>query len=193
MRFLSKFGRYGVQCQHEIAEPFATGQVRLLQRSIIAYFKPWGMRPLERELAIAHWGGSFNGFYQEQDEVTVVPPDYRIGVFDSEVGQAENGWSDEERELVEKTLIETGALTDNVIAVPLTVVPPPWPRYDEFTGTTEQLVRKLVEEGHDLVATLEYERANQKRPELMAALKDLIDDPDALLELQPEQSEEIVG
>ena len=192
MRFIAKYGSYAVQVQHEIAEPFATGQVRLLQKSIVAQFQPWGMKPLERELAIAHWGNNWNGFYQEQDEVTVVPPDYRIGVFDSEEAQVEHNWSDEERELVERTLIENGQITDNVIAIPLTVVPAPWPRYDDYNGSTDELLRKLVQDGHELADVLEYERAHLKREDVIAGLNGLIADPDALPELQPDV-EEIAG
>lgn len=192
MRFLAKFGKYGVCCQHDKTERFADGQVRTLQKEIVAQFQPYGMRPLERELALSHWANNFNGFYQEMDEVTIVPPDYRIGVFDSDEAQAERGWTNEEREMVERTLIENGRITTNVIAVPLAVVPPPWPRYDEFSGSVDELVRKLIEDGYVLADALEYERAAQKREDVIAALTDLVNDPDAVLELTPDL-EEITG
>src|SRR5262245_64104274 len=189
MRFLARYGRYAVCVQPYRGEAFATGQVRELQKEIVAQFAPGGMQPLERELAIGHWGVRMNGHYQEMDEVTIPPPDFRIGVFDSEQAQAEHGWSNDEREHVERTLVENGRITGNVLAVPLTVHGPPWPRYDDYTGTTDELVRKLIEEGYDLAAVLDYEKANQRRPDVVSALTALADDPDAVLELMPEEVE----
>ena len=188
MRFVSKYGRFGVQIRPEKTEPFATGEVRVLQTPVYAMFEPGGLQPLERELALAHW--TFNGIYQEQDEVTMVPPDYRIGVFDSELAQLESGWTDEIRIQVEEELTRLAESFEDLIAIPRTLVPPPWPRYDDFKGTTNELIQRLIDDGHDLDAVLTYERATQKREDVIAAIETLVADPDALLELQ---GEEILG
>ena len=190
MRFVSKYGRFGVQIRPERAEPLGTGEVRVLQTPIYAMFKPEGLEPMERELAVARW--KFNGSYLEQDEVSLVPPDYRIGVFDSERAQLDNGWTDHEREEVERTLIDLSERFGEILVIPKTVIPPPWPRYDDFKGSIDQLLARLVEDGHDLDAVLTYERATQDRDEVVEGLEALIGDPDALLELQPEH-EEILG
>lgn len=194
MRFLSKFGHLSVLVQVEESEALANGRVRITQPGIYVQFAPGSMRPLERELAIAHWGppNSWNGFYQERDEVTIVPPDYRIGVYDSEDAAAVNGWDLSTREQVEQSLIANAKYTNNVLVIPRTVVPAPWPRYDEFAGTTDELVMRLVEDGHDLAEVLEYEKNSLKREDVIAALTALVNDPDALLELQPDE-EELVG
>ena len=192
MRYVSRWGGYAVQVRPERTEPLATGEIRVLQSPVYARFKPEGLQPLERELALARW--SFNGLYQEQDEVTIVPPDYRIGVFDSVQAQLDEGWSELEREEVERTLLDLSERFDDCIAIPRTMVPPPWPRYDDFQGTTETLMERLVEDGHSLEAVLTYERATQNRVAVVEALEALIADPDALLELQPEpDAEEILG
>lgn len=190
MRFISKYGRYGVQVRPVVQEAYATGMAKVVQEPLYAHFQPYDLTPQERELALNHW--SWNGFYQLEDEVTTMAPDYRIGLFDSVKAQEASGWTDEERIQVERALLDSGRLTNDIIPVPVTLFPPPWPRYDEFAGTTDELLTRLVEDGHVLDEVLEYERANQNRPELVRALRDLIDDPEALLELQP-VAEEILG
>jgi hypothetical protein len=184
MRFLSRYGRFGVQIRPVIQEAYATGMARVLQEPVYAMFRPEGMLAHERELALNHW--SYNGLYQLDDEVSIMPPDYRIGVFDSVLEQQTSGWSDELREEVENELIRLGEIYDTVMMVPATSVPPPWPRYDDYRSGIPALVRKLVDEGHDLEQVLEYERANKNRPELCAQLEALIASPDR-------QLEEIVG
>jgi hypothetical protein len=69
-------------------------------------------------------------------------------------------------------------------------MPPPWPRYDDYTGTPAALVRKLVDEGHSLDAVLTYEKATQKREEIVIALEEAISDPS--IEYEPAE-EEVIG
>lgn len=190
MRFASKYGRFGVQIVPMIQEAYATGMAKVIQEPVYAMFEPWDLLPHERELAVSRW--SFNGFYQQEDEVTVLPPDHRIGVYDSVADQKLKGWSDELRKEVERVLIANAEITDNILVLPHSAFAPPWPRYDDFIGTSDRLIARLVEDGHDLTAVLGYERASQNRDEIVEALEELIADPDALLELQPE-AEEIAG
>jgi len=171
MRFASKYGHLVVQIQREIVEAYATGTSRVLQPNVWAEFKPEGLQPFERELVLEHW--QFQGLYQEADEATTVQPDYRIGVFDSELAQQQSAWSDDTRLMVEKGLIDL-AHFDYVLTLPRTVIPPPWPKYDEFVGTVEELIVKLKEDGHDLEAVLEYELAMQNRAPLVQALEEEI-------------------
>jgi len=172
MRFASKYGNFVVLIQSEISEHYATGHQRTLQPQVVAKFTPGGLLPFEREIVLNHW--TFNGSYQEMDEVTTVAPDYRIGVFDSVVAQLENNWSDETRVAVEESLQRLTRL-DDVIELPRTLVPAPWPRYDDFKGTVGALMKRLEEDGHDLEQVLEYERATQNRPALIAALQSKLD------------------
>jgi hypothetical protein len=60
-------------------------------------------------------------------------------------------------------------VTDSPIA-------PPFPAYDAFDGEPEQLMVKLVEDGHDLPLILHYERTfGKKRPEIIDALERTIE------------------
>ena len=188
MRYLAKYGRFGIDYRKIAVESYATGQTRTITDPIYIMFREGLMTPDERELALSTW--TFEGSYQEQDEVTTVAPDYRIGVFDSEQAAADGNWSDELRIEIENFLIRYSERLEDVLVVPLVMVPPPWPRYDEYTGSTAALMRKLVDEGHDLVEVLAYERAVQNRPEVIAALQEEISEPQLV---DRPMEEEIVG
>jgi hypothetical protein len=170
MRFVSKYGLFGVQIRPKIEESFASGGTRTIQEPVYAMFKPHRLLPGEYEFALANWS-SWNGSYQMADEVTTIPPEYRIGAFDSIEAQRQHlagrapgrgrADADQEREA-----------TDNMLVVPSTLVAPPWPRYG-VRGDVETLVRRLIDDGHDLSEVLAYERGNQDRDEIVDALETL--------------------
>ena len=192
MRFVSRYGGFGVQIRPQYVEAYATGGARVVQVGVHAYFKVEEARAVEIDLAKQYWT-TWNGSFQQEDEVTTVPPDYRIGAFDSEQAQIDAGWTDETREEVERYLIDHAARFNDILVIPATLVPAPWPRYDEYTGSTKALVRKLVDEGHNLDEVLEYERATQRRDDLILALEELISDTDAQAEMRGEALEEVAG
>jgi hypothetical protein len=169
MRFAGKYGRLVVQIVPERVEAYATGASRVIQSPVLAVFMPVPLEAFERELVLSRW--TFSGLYQEQDEVTTVPPDYRIGLFDSIEAQELNGWSDEIRERVEAELTSIATRFDHVMVLPRTTVPPPWPTYDEFKGSVGALLKRLDDDGYDLEQVLAYEKAMQNRPPLVAALE----------------------
>jgi len=183
MRYLSKFGRLIVQVRAGQYEAYANGIVRTISEPILAVFEPLGVTHDERKLAEEHF--LFNGSYQEVDEATVVPPDHRIGVYDTEDAQRAQGWSLETRLEVEQFLRDLQHFS-HIVEVPSTFLDPPWPKYDLFKGTPSALVRKLVDEGHDLSEVLTYERSNQNREPVIEAIERALLDP-ALTE------EEVVG
>lgn len=187
MRFVSRYGEFGVQIRPQFVEAYATGGVQVTQQGVYAMFHVIGTRPEEVDLAKERWHGTFNGFYQQEDEVTILPPDYRLGSFDSEQAQLDNGWSDEIRDEVERTLIELSERFNEILVVPATLLPPPWPNYDNFEGTLAALMRKVVDDGYELENVLGYERAMQNRPDVVVALEELIATTDEI------PMEEVVG
>jgi hypothetical protein len=195
MRFISKYAKYMVQVRPQIVEAYATGQSKVIQPQLIAAFDVALVTGEERALARQHF--SFNGFAQEQDLVTVVEPDARISAFDSRLAQAEHGWSDEEREAVEALLTKNAEyLPEDLIRIERERLSPPWPSYDQFSGTRQQLAQKIEEDGYDVVDVLAYERENQNRPEIVAALElaaDLVAEGLRLKEQMPDLEEELVG
>lgn len=189
MRVIARYGRYAVQVRPRVTEAYATGASRVIQRDLVASFHEGGLSPEERALAKSSW--SFNGFYQEQDEVTQVEPDYRIGVFDSIQAQNDAQWTDEERQSVEQELVRLAIDYPNTLLIIADErIAPPWPNYDAFTGSLNALCKKVMEDGYPLEAVLAYEEENQDRAEVVVALKQLIADA---AESPLEQVEEIVG
>ena len=189
MRFISKYAGYMLHVQPQIVEAYATGQTKVVQPQIIARFEVSKVTGDERALARQMF--QFNGFAQEQDLVTVVEPDARISAFDSRLAQAENGWTDEQREMVEQALVaEWGRLPQDMIKVEEVRLAPPWPTYDSFSGTRAELLEKLDEDGYNVADVLAYERDAQNRAEVVAVLeRALEDEPDTT----PVGEEELVG
>lgn len=184
MRFISRFGRYGVAIRPQIQEAYATGAIKIIQTPLDAMFHEGRLLPNERELAITHW--AFNGSYQELDEVTRVAPDYRIGAFDSIETQMDRQWTNEERKQVEAELTSLAERFPNdLMLVPETVLQPPWPRYDSFEASLDKLIAKIIEDGYVLSDVLAYERTNQNRENVVDALAQMIEDEAAV--------EEVVG
>ena len=175
MRFIAKFGKYAVQVRPQVVEAYATGGVKIVQTQLKAEFSIHIATPEERALARQMW--TFNGFYQEEDWVTIVEPDYRISAFDSILAQAELGWTDEEREQVEQTLTEIARkIPGDVIRVEQKRAVPPWPTYDHFPGTRADLLKKIADDGFDLAQVLVYERENQNRDEIVAFMEAALED-----------------
>jgi len=194
MRYVSKYAKYMINVRKPIIEYYATGQQSTIQSEITAVFDVGLVSGDERALARSHF--SFNGFSQEQDEVTIVEPDARISAYDTRLAQIENGWSDEERELVERALNEEAQrLPDDMIAIEETRTLPPWPNYDSFKGSRDQLLSKIEEDGFDFAQALAYERENQNRPEIVAALEQsvLLKQEGLMVREQLVQEEELLG
>lgn len=167
-RFISPWGEYGLSCRRQVMVALGAGMAEERQTPLYAQFHPGGLLAHERELAFATW--SWNGQAQEADEATPYPPDYRIGVYDTERAKEANGWTDEEHDLVLAALRKRAGETNDLLEVPATMTSPPWPRYDEYRGSPAALVRKLVDEGYSLGDVLEYERATQNRDNVVSAL-----------------------
>lgn len=191
MRFVSRWGHFVIQLRPAIQEAYATGMAKVIQEPIYIRFSPYLLSAEERQLAMDTWGGDWNGSYQQLDEATMVPPDYRIGVFDSDIqGNSEN-WDEDTKAWVEEQMTLYCERWPDAIKVPATLLDPPWPKYDEYTGTPTALLRKLVEEGHDVEIVLAYERAVGKREKYIAVMEDYLSDPEQQSALAVE--EEVVA
>jgi hypothetical protein len=192
MRFVSRWGRFSIQLRPIIQEAYATGMAKIIQEPIYARFTPDNLSHIDRETAMRTWS-NWNGAYQEMDEVTIVPPDYRIGVYDTDEAATQNGWDAETKLFVDEALTEYAVRYEDIAIVPKTLIDPPWPNYDVFKGSVPALMRKLVEEGYDINVVLDYERAVQGRGKIIEAIEQLLADPEAREALEVEREEEVVA
>src|SRR5262245_51711335 len=93
--------------------------------------------------------------------------------FDSEAAQAENGWTDEERESVEAAILKIAQREPYLVApiedhVP--AVEKPWPSYDEQTA--KEIVAVATSAGL-IPEAIRYENENKQRSTLIAELEQL--------------------
>lgn len=101
----------------------------------------------------------------------VMVADIQTGVYDTEVAQAKEGWTDEEREMVERKLDE---IAETIPAYVRKLVPvhvaaePPWQTY---TQTPPDRVLALAAELNLVPEALRYERENADREAVVDALE----------------------
>lgn len=108
---------------------------------------------------------------QQQDESgKFLPIEIRLGVFDSEIAQLQNGWTDEQRIEVEEALRShtlNGSMYIEVKDLPAAL---PWNGYDSVESP-EQVLYIASLTNSDLAAVLAYERGSKNRPEFVQALE----------------------
>jgi hypothetical protein len=184
MRFVSQFQGYGAQVRVQRQRALGDGGVEVLQDGLYVQFVPVHSGGMlyenERRLALDHF--NFRGNTQDIGEAIPTDPQQRLAVCDTEEMALTEGWSDEDRKLVEDRLIELAATTpQEVLLVADTPITAPFPNYDAYDGDPHALVIRLIEDGHDLEQTLYYERVfGLKRQGIIEALEDA-------LEIQREQ------
>lgn len=186
MRAISKSAKFQLQVRPLRTEAYASGAMRTVEESIYLDFQQGDLRDDEVEFAISQF--AFEGGFQNLDEVTMLNPLYRLSSFDTDEAAEARGWTADEKLDVEEKLRRHAELYSDIIIVPEKQYSPPWPRYDEFSGTPERLLQRLVEDGHDLEEVLEYERHHQNRQPVLDVLEQ------ALVEInEGEVVEEVIG
>ena len=89
--------------------------------------------------------------------------------FDSVVAQEQNGWTDAEREEVEKALLKLSTSNpDMCVPVAQAKAPAPWPTYD---STHHSKIVVLASELGLLAEAATYERQNKNRESVVSALE----------------------
>ena len=186
MRFISKSAKFSLQIRPQIVEAYAAGMSKVTQPPLYADFQVGRLTDEEYQFALTQF--SFEGGFQNQDEVTMIDPRYRLSLFDSDEEAERLGWTADEKEWVEQKLIQHSMTFTDVVRMPEKVIPPPWPNYDEYKAPADALVRKLVDEGYDLDEVLAYERANQNRQPVIDGIQQALDEI-----YEGEVVEEVVG
>jgi len=179
MRFISQYPGYGVQIRQQRQEGRGDGTVNVLTPGLYVNFKslPDGAFIYENELAAALRHFTFRGNTQLVDEATPSDPVNRLSVCDTEEMAVEEGWSAEDKALIESRLMQIAQSTpEEVLYVETTPLAKPYPLYDEYEGDPSVLVEKLIGDGHDLERVLEYERIfGPKREDVIAELETAIE------------------
>lgn len=172
-RFASRFLNYkhGVRSPREMV--LADGQRQVLQTFLMAEFQPAPAILTEDEIKFATDNMTHQGLPVDTNTNQLFSPRHRISGFDSVEAQAENGWTDEDRELVEKTLRGSIHNGTDFVELPEAVVERPWATYDD--ASPARIVGLAKELGLPLERVLAYERQNQNRQAVVFLIEEALE------------------
>lgn len=175
-RFISRYGNYSVGVQSLITENYATGKSKVLERRIDANFQ----RNLvsDADFAVALQSFVFPGLPEDFDTNTNVSPRYRVSVWDSEWSKANEGWTDEEIELIVEKLRSSPGFGMNHIELDVTAKAP-FPNYDDLSP--DEILQLLKLTGLDVEGVIAYERDHQNRADLLRRLEGVEASDDAVV------------
>lgn len=172
MRAISQYGEFSLQVRPQRVKAMGDGTAQIVQEPIYAKFSRDGVI-YDAEIEKAEKVFAFRGRFQHIDEATPADVMYRLSVLDTTT----QGWSDEDRELVEAELLRKENLTNDFFISDHRPLQPPFPAWDESEKPAFQLVASLVDMGFDLSAALDYERSfGPKREAVIEALEETIKD-----------------
>lgn len=180
MRVISQYRSYeGITAQKEVAEPTFSGEHKILQRGLRAVpFRWMDVTEWERRAALNAWP-NMRGLTEGEDPAT------RLSCFDSIYAQEVNGWTDEEREIVEEALRTGPGHGGDYIIVERAKAPAPYRLYDKHRKvsgrrTIEHVIKDIEDAfrtaGFDVGTAILYERENLNDPLVVAALEGLTAD-----------------
>lgn len=155
MRFISQYKQFGIQVRPIREMVLSTGQVQVQVEPI--YIQFWQGDVSEKEIAAAeaHWP-KFAGRTVERDMMTPTSILSRLSAFDTDADHHPWANDPEIKEMVEQTLLQKAGGRD-FIYVPRDKIAPPWPTYDEFDGSLNELLAKIRDDGYRLEDALLYE------------------------------------
>lgn len=185
MRFISQARRMRVQIQAGRSEYLAGGVERPIIPNINVQFVDHDVTDDEIKYAAEAFSG-INGRKLLRDEVTMEPLRNRMSGFDTDWPDNVREWEelDEQfgkepgyhKRLVEEKLLSRSGPDTDILLVQEVRVPAPWPRYNDFAGTFEELAQRVVDDGYDLAQVLAYERQNLNRRELVELYETMLAD-----------------
>lgn len=166
-RFVAKYAKFRHPVRPDVYMNLASGARELIQTPLVAVFDQSIATVEEKEFGLRAF--RHTGLPIDKDTETHISPSHRISAFDSELAAFNEGWSDEERELVEKTLRESTA--NGIDFLEFIPAPPaaPWATYDEVEDPAA--IALIAQATATVQAALAYERATKKREAVIAALE----------------------
>lgn len=180
MRFVAQHPGLVVGIRPERKQKTMEGEILVIRTGIQAEFKPNVWNQHDMEVALAAF--QFQGLFQHEDEATQVSPVYRLAIYDTDEEyerrlDTEEAWTPEEKAFVEQRLMQSRALGEAFVVVPEETLAAPWPKYDDFDGTPDELVLTIHGVlGIPFETALEYERSKwgQQREDVIEALQTAI-------------------
>lgn len=173
MRFVSQYTNFVINVRNP-RKKFTDYGVEVEDEGVMAEFDSGSWDGRDMEVALANF--KFRGIFQFEDEATPVPPAYRLSVYDTDIKAEELGWSDEEKAEIERRLLAAKSLGKDFVLVHEIAMAPPWPAYDEFAGSAEELAAQVLDLGFSLDEVVAYETSKwgQQREDVLDALATVV-------------------
>lgn len=176
MRFVSCYANLGLGTARKEKYVLAVdGQRDIAQESLPVQFGREYLNEEDIKFALDFFPAKrFTGQLTELDGYTPEPLALRIGVYDTEVEQEKQGWSNEERELVETFIQKKPNFNHDFVEhkPAVKVIEKPWPSYN---NTHHFKVADLAAELGLLEEALAYEQANKNRPGVIEKLEEKLE------------------
>ena len=181
MQLISCSPKLRIDIREEKPNYTPTGHALPSTPALFVQFYPGGSdHPRARELA-DQLPGLWQGVGRDEDPYTT-----RIGWWDSFAAQADYDWSDEDREFVERRILEVG--DPNVMVVEEVALDAPYAKYDahrkvQGKRTIEHVIADITQTfevaGFDVEAAVAYEKQNGNDQRVIDALYGLVADEGA--------------
>lgn len=175
-RFVSRYGNYSVGVQSKVEEHYGTGEGRVLKRRIDAQFQNHLVS--EEDFAVALASFVFNGLPHDEETNQNISPRYRVSVWDSEWAKANEGFSDEEIDLIIEKLRTDPMLGPDHLEVDVASKAP----FQNYDNLSVPEVLKVIElTGTPVESVIAYERENANRSDLLKRLEGVEASDDAVV------------
>lgn len=173
MRFVSCYANFSPGTARKEKWVLAVdGQRDLTQESLPVQFTREYLTQDDIDFALSYFPDSrFTGKALEADGYTPEPLSLRIGVYDTNEEQTRKGWTDDERELVEKYMLAKPNYGQDFVEMkPVEkVVEKPWPSY---ASTHHFKIPTLAAELGLIEEAIAYEQATKARQGVLDGLEE---------------------
>lgn len=177
-RFISRYGAPSVGIRHQITEHYGTGKQKVLQSRIDANFQHHLVTDADFAVALATF--QFPGLPEDFDTNSNISPRFRVSLWDSEWARENEGFTDEEIDLIIETLRRDPGYGTDFIELTKAPSKAPFPTYDELQDL-EKILEIVRVAGLDPEAVIAYEEENQNRAAVVNALRGVEADDDVIV------------
>lgn len=171
-RFVSRHlnYRHGARVGREMV--LADGQRQTLERHLAVKFEKAASILTEDEIKFGMDNLTFQGLPIDKNTNSHASPRIRMSGFDTVLAQEREGWTDEERMVVEDALRGSDDFGVAFVEIPAQRVQKPWATYEDTP--VAQLLDLAAAVGVSVEDVLAFEKQNQNRETVVFLLEDAI-------------------
>lgn len=169
MRFVSKYLNYAHSVRPGRFMVLQDGQRQELTRELFVEFVPAPRILSEDEIEFGIKNLNHHGLPIDRNTETHFSPRHRLSGFDTVEAALQQDWTDEERQIVEQSLLSSPHFGQDFLQLPEAPVEKPWATYDTTPG--QKVIGLARDLGIDLEQVLAYEKQNRNDAGLVYLLE----------------------